>query len=108
MMPTPERSRHLAAELEAVYIGQHQVQQDHVGRLGLQQLEGSRPVRGHAGVEAAHDQVAPDEVDDVGVVFHQQGLRPPLDDGHATVPPGPSRGSTITKQAPGPVSSRLI
>jgi len=65
MIATAERSRIKAAQLKAVDLWQHQVKQDDIGRLGLQQPQRAQPVDGNDRVEAPDRQVCPDQVHDV-------------------------------------------
>src|SRR5262249_9716417 len=55
--------------------GQHQVEQDDVRILGLQQLQRPHAVHAHHRVEATDGEVGPDQVHDVGIVLHHQRAR---------------------------------
>src|SRR5215469_7614439 len=83
LVPLPAAGRHhddrhaglladLPAQLETVDLGQHQVEQDDVRLLGLQQLQRPGAVGGHYAVKAPHGQVRPDEVNNVRVVLHHE------------------------------------
>ena len=69
MIPTAERSRICRQSSKPSTSGSIRSSRTMSGRLGLEQLEGARSVGRDASVEAAHGQVAPDQVDDVGVVL---------------------------------------
>ncbi len=69
--------REPAEDLDAVDAGQHQVEDDEVGRAVLGRAQGSRTVRGAVDVEAGVAQVAVDDLGDEGIVIDDE------DAGHA-------------------------
>ena len=71
MMPTAGTLAHLPAQLETVSIGQHQIEQHDVGRLGFKQVQGTRSIGRDASVKAPNGEIAADQIDDIGVVFYQ-------------------------------------
>ncbi len=56
------RAAELAADLEPVHLGQHEVQDDEVGRLGGDPLQRGAPVADHLGLMPVPGQVAGDDV----------------------------------------------
>ena len=65
----------LAAELEAVDLGEHEVEENDVRAFGLQQLQGAHAVGGDDRLESAHGEVRAHEIDDVGIVLDEEDLR---------------------------------
>ena len=72
MMPIDERGPDLLAQVEAVGLGQHQVEQRDVGLAPLEQLDGVVARGRHHDLEAAHEQVRAEQVDDVAVVLDDE------------------------------------
>ena len=60
------------AHAEAVYFGQHDVQQDQVKGGGAEQLQGLHPVSGQAGLVASLLEIGGEQLLDVRLVFHDQ------------------------------------
>ncbi len=65
-----------AGDVEAVAVGQHQVEHEQVGALAAQGAHGAGPVVGADDPEAGLLQVGPHQARDLAVVVHHQnGLR---------------------------------
>jgi hypothetical protein len=62
----------LPADLEAVDLRQHEVEDDQVGVVAGVAIEGFLPVRRGDDREALLLQVEPDEVDDVALIVHHE------------------------------------
>ena len=63
-----------ARDLEAIQVGQHQVEQEQVGWMGADQLEGARAIGAQAHVVASPRQVVPKRMQQALFVFDDEDI----------------------------------